>query len=46
MTATENPANGEYSIAAYANDPERIAEFSVWNDDVTSVIHAVERQRG
>jgi len=42
MTATEDPANEEYSIAAYANDPERIAEFSVWNDDVTSVIHAVE----
>jgi hypothetical protein len=26
----------------YANDPERITEYSVWNEDVTSLIHAVE----
>jgi hypothetical protein len=26
----------------YANDPDRITEYSVWNDDVTSLIHAVE----
>jgi hypothetical protein len=30
------------SIEEYANDPERITEYSVWNDDVTSLIHTVE----
>ena len=30
------------SLEEYANDPERITEYSVWNDDVTSLIHAVE----
>ena len=30
------------SMEEYANDPERITEYSVWNEDVTSLIHAVE----
>ncbi|HJM37559.1 MAG: ferritin-like domain-containing protein [Acidimicrobiales bacterium] len=30
------------SIEEYANDPERITEYSVWNEDVTSLIHTVE----
>ena len=30
------------SMEEYANDPDRITEYSVWNDDVTSLIHAVE----
>ena len=42
MTTTENHIAEEYSLAAYANDPDRITDYSVWNDDVTSVIHAVE----
>ncbi|HIG25203.1 MAG TPA: ferritin-like domain-containing protein [Acidimicrobiia bacterium] len=42
MTATENPVSDEYSLANYANDPERISEYSVWNSDVTSAIHTVE----
>ena len=39
MTTTET---SHQSIEEYANDPERITEVSVWNDDVTSLIHAVE----
>ncbi|MEO2165263.1 MAG: ferritin-like domain-containing protein, partial [Acidimicrobiales bacterium] len=42
MTATENPVSDEYSLANYANDPERISEYSVWNSDVTSAIHTVQ----
>jgi len=42
VTTTENHIAEEYSLAAYANDPDRITDYSVWNDDVTSVIHAVE----
>ena len=42
MTTTENHIAEEYSLATYANDPDRITDYSVWNDDVTSVIHAVE----
>ncbi len=38
MTTTET----NQSIEEYANDPERITEYSVWNEDVTSLIHAVE----
>ena len=38
MTTTET----HKSIEEYANDPERITEYSVWNEDVTSLIHAVE----
>ena len=30
------------SMEEYANDPERITEYSVWNEDVTSLIHAVD----
>ena len=30
------------STEEYANDPERITEYSVWNEDVTSLIHTVE----
>jgi hypothetical protein len=42
VTTTENHIAEEYSLATYANDPDRITDYSVWNDDVTSVIHAVE----
>tara|TARA_B100000586_G_scaffold243423_1_gene197834 strand:+ start:480 stop:1661 length:1182 start_codon:yes stop_codon:yes gene_type:complete len=38
VTTTET----NQSIEEYANDPERITEYSVWNEDVTSLIHAVE----
>ena len=38
MTTTET----NQSIEEYANDPERITEYSVWNEDVTSLIHTVE----
>ena len=41
MTTTDNPTN-TYDLARTANDPDRIMEYSVWNDDVTSVIHTVE----
>ena len=27
------------SLEEYANDPERITEYSVWNDDVTTKKH-------
>ena len=42
MTTTEPSPDYVIDLAEYANDPDRISEFSVWNDDVTSVIHAVE----
>ena len=42
MTTTEPRPDYVVDLAEYANDPERITEFSVWNDDVTSVIHTVE----
>jgi hypothetical protein len=35
-------SNPNQSLEEYANDPERITEYSVWNEDVTSLIHAVE----
>jgi len=38
VTTTET----NQSIEEYANDPERITEYSVWNEDVTSLIHTVE----
>ena len=41
MTTTENASNA-YDLERAANDPERILEYSVLNDDVTSLIHAVE----
>ena len=41
MTTTDNPTD-THDLARTANDPDRIMEYSVWNDDVTSVIHAVE----
>ena len=41
MTTTEN-ASSAYDLERAANDPERILEYSVWNDDVTSLIHTVE----
>ena len=41
MTTTDNPTD-THNLARTANDPDRIMEYSVWNDDVTSVIHAVE----
>ena len=40
MTTIET--NPNQSLEEYANDPERITEYSVWNEDVTSLIHAVE----
>ena len=40
MTTIET--NPNQSLEEYANDPERITEVSVWNEDVTSLIHAVE----
>ena len=40
MTTIES--NPNQSLEEYANDPERITEYSVWNEDVTSLIHAVE----
>ena len=42
MTTTENPLSRAFDLETYANDPDRIAEYSVWNQDVTSVIHTVE----
>ena len=42
MTTTEPRPDYVVDLAEYANDPERITEFSVWNDDVTSMIHTVE----
>ncbi len=42
MTTTEPQPDYASDLAEYANDPERITEYSVWNDDVTSVIHTVE----
>jgi hypothetical protein len=47
MTTTEPMPSGEitdetFDFRAYANDPDRISEFSVYNDDVTTLIHAVE----
>ncbi len=41
MTTTEN-ASGTHDLERAANDPERILEYSVWNNDVTSLIHTVE----
>ena len=41
MTATENQKK-VHDLQRDANDPERILEVSMWNDDVTSVIHSVE----
>ena len=47
MTTTEPMPSGEitdetFDFRTYANDPDRISEFSVYNDDVTTLIHAVE----
>ena len=42
MTTTENPSNETFDLVDYANDPERIGEISMWNPDVSSLIHAVE----
>ncbi len=42
MTTTENPSNETFELVDYANDPERIGEISMWNPDVSSLIHAVE----
>ena len=47
MTTTEpmpgeQTVDGEFDFRAYANDPDRISDFSVFNDDVTSLIHTVE----
>ncbi|MBT5207563.1 MAG: ferritin-like domain-containing protein, partial [Acidimicrobiaceae bacterium] len=47
MTTTEPMPSEEiteetFDFRSYANDPDRISEFSVYNDDVTSLIHAVE----
>ena len=42
MTTTENPENETFDLVDYANDPERIGEISMWNPDVSSLIHAVE----
>ena len=47
MTTTEpmpgeQTIDGEFDFRAYANDPDRISDFSVFNDDVTSLIHTVE----
>ena len=47
MTTTEPMPSGEvtgetFDFRTYANDPDRITEFSVFNDDVTSLIHTVE----
>ena len=33
------------SLEEYANDPERITEYSVWNDDVTLIMHRRQRRR-
>ena len=41
MTTTENTSSA-YDLERTANDPERILEYSVWNSDVTSLIHTVE----
>ena len=41
MTTTDNPTD-THDLARTANDPDPSMEYSVWNDDVTSVIHAVE----
>ncbi len=38
----ENPLSRAFDLETYANDPDRIAEYSVWNQDVASVIHTVE----
>ena len=42
MTTTENPSNEAFDLVDYANDPERIGEISMWNPDVSSLVHAVE----
>ena len=42
MTTTENPSNETFDLVDYANDPERIGEISMWNPDVSSLVHAVE----
>ncbi len=42
MTTTENPANETFDLVDYANDPERSGEISMWNPDVSSLVHAVE----
>ena len=42
MTTTENPSNEAFDLVDYANDPERIGEISMWNPDVSSLLHAVE----
>ena len=47
MTTTEpmpgeQAVDGEFYFRAYSNDPDRISDFSVFNDDVTSLIHTVE----
>ena len=42
MTTTEPRPDYVVDLAEYAHAPARITEFSVWNDDVTSMIHTVE----
>ena len=42
MTTTENPSNEAFDLVDYANDPERIGEISMWNPNVSSLVHAVE----
>jgi len=42
MTTTVNPSNEAFDLVDYANDPERIGEISMWNPDVSSLVHAVE----
>ncbi|MBD35970.1 MAG: hypothetical protein CL512_04300 [Actinobacteria bacterium] len=42
MTTTENPSNEAFDLVDYANDPERIGEISMWNPNVSSLLHAVE----
>jgi len=42
MTTTEDSSNETFDLVDYANDPERIGEISIWNPDVSSLIHTVE----
>jgi len=42
MTTTEDSSNETFDLVEYANDPERIGEISIWNPDVSSLIHTVE----
>ena len=42
MTAVEQHNQNVSELHDYANDPDRITEYSVWNNDVMSLIHTVE----